>query len=654
MEVTKEFSFSNRNFSPVFNALEEFFSIIGDNFVKKPEWNEVALMIQAMKSICLINEAAYHQFCGPAFISVMKQMVKTYRNIPPNVTDSVTYEKRNAELLISAMEIFQQRASITPEHNMRLYIQHVIYPLLTHNDNLLGKLMELCSKTLEESVKVGQISRQHISAISAFTRHHTNAAMKHPASFLSYSNTVAALIESKLSFEHEFVDIWIPFYLGLGSNEVSMRSKFLDIFETKLPTNIYERLCYLLTYESWQMVNGTTILSIILDLLLRCVKNIDYGKPPLKRSQKPEYFKEGEVVVDPEIVDVEDQAEMSPRVSFPYLMDYCVKEMKNIRNIEDWRKFIPDPCPSGEFKNCKIECNPLKLTTILNNYQKYTISSENSLKKNFPNVVMIIMTLIVNEPELAGKLFIELFTSLWKSLTDFERSIISELYGHFMQMPIFSSASPLSVRPLWQVISRCDPPMKVDHLKMVSNPCGPKNIHYNILSMEKTIKKSVNLTESTSELKSLYTMVDEYDMYPSVWKLLPYSESAWKAFFLFNQSKFDEAFKLAKKSQKEIIEKIGEGIQIIDESNAGLKMDFDSVTELAITAKKEKNDWQYVLEYAEKNKDLPLAVEATFHLAKTVEDWNEIEQHLKVFGSIEDPTLCFKILIYRLSSLVSF
>jgi hypothetical protein len=531
--------------------------------------------------------------------------------IPITPVDLQAAEKRQLEALIMVLEVYIERASVISVETMSLYLKEVITPLVKINESVNVKILELVCKTLEEASKPPHsIKQTHKSIVGALTRYHTQAIMKSSVAINSFISTVAAI--TKVQWDEDSAEIQIPFYLGLTAHshvDGKIRALLLDIYDQKLPKNIFERLCYLLMYESWQLVNISGILPLMVEMLLRCIKDIAFERESPITPAATAAENEDIEMTDPSTI-VEIPAAIIPPISF-----WTTIKSASIRSPSAFEVLdIPDPspCPQGVFTKTNIEFLPKRLKNIVEDYFGVIERSSELFNKKFPEFMCAYLSVVYQEPDLAGKIFVELFSTLWSGFSEIEREFITEIYGQFLQLPIFNSATEKTSKYFWQTIQKCSPPMEIDRTKIAATLSGLKNVHSAVYGLEMGLSKSVNLLGAVTELRQMYRIMNEEDMASETWRLYGFSNHVLSASVLYNQSKFVEASEEVQKAQNDYMQLIKIGEQPVDHVNIGIKNDYDFITNLGVLCLKQLGQWDEVYKHACKTNNTKLASEALF------------------------------------------
>uniref|UniRef100_A0A0N5ASH3 Non-specific serine/threonine protein kinase n=1 Tax=Syphacia muris TaxID=451379 RepID=A0A0N5ASH3_9BILA len=659
---------------------------IVNQFIAKNQAQPVTTIypaINILRTMCGSQPAYVDTVCLSSFLKAIQRLVKDH--IASSTKGENKVVPALAELIIYSLELLRPRVHALSAEARRNIALCILQPLIEKAQ--IDRVLEVVLKMVNELVKTGDEKHPNqgvpllirlTQAFESQNRHKTGSEM-----LLYLLKIVLYVYECPiLRSTDAVVKLSNAFHWGLSVQDEETRNRFFKVFDAQVSRRVYERLYHIVALQNWGDMHDSFWIKHCINLMLFSIieEKKEMDKPyPTKLVNCATFWHSFEAcfrldALPSKMSDVEQNSDV-------FSVDCKTMEMDLSTNVEESSNLSPVVSNARESAQEKIAAAAEVEITDLTN-EEPELTAEALIKKQsellfeasrfrVTDVISSIIELIHSDSELASKVWIKLFTSLWSGLTTYERGSLEAEMMPFLVSGCHISqqnCSCSSLTTFMEAIYRCDPPVKFQPnvVRYVSANHhawhrGIMLLENDILSMPKMLGNEqilelfpsphfVHQLATMDSLKELYEELDEEDQLEALWNRRAYYEGTTNAISLCNQGRYEMALQCVSSLMDSTSERLCSGVEYTNTLTAALYAEYEEWQKIWVKSTRELGRWEDLRDFANSQsvQDLGLLAESSWHIP----EWNLFGECLVQLEGCTPPQLFFDVSLYKAMHLV--
>uniref|UniRef100_A0A0R3RGM5 Non-specific serine/threonine protein kinase n=1 Tax=Elaeophora elaphi TaxID=1147741 RepID=A0A0R3RGM5_9BILA len=620
--------------------------------------------IHLLRTICVIQPAYVDTMCLSSFTKAVQKLVREH-------ISSCTENKGHAltELIIFSLELLRPRIHAIPPEARRNIGQCILTPLIDKSP--FDRVLDVVIRVVDIMVRNGDERQLNqgvpllirlVQTMEAHKRHEKSGdLMKILLETVLYVYETAHLRTSET-----LAKLNSAFHWGLCAQDESLRSRFFKLFDAQVPKNICDRLYHIITSQNWADMQQYFWIKHCINLLLSLV---------IEEQKDKNYTKAQQAV----------------------LLNCCTlwHTFEKILNLETLYRDHPEACNDDDFMSWATDTTeskrddfmetsgtqiltevniPICSTTSTQDLQTTLIVEqqvqlfEMAAKFQITDILPSYLELVHSSDDLASKIWIKLFSSLWSSLQEFKQATLAAEI-----VPFLSSGCHLVQRDLprsavatfLEAVYCCRPAIPIHPSVLTYISMRHHAWHRGLMMLEEEAVKIpafinnpllLQISQPTptnmqlitlNNLILLYSKLSEYDQYQAVWKRRAYFEETSKAIEYYNGGDFIQAEEMLRKSIEAINDRVvapsGTSRQL--DITPALGFELREWHKLWADCERELGEWNALLQFGNTPAvhGLGIVADAAWHL----NDWNLLRVTLTQLEGCTQPDLYYKYYLYK-------
>ncbi|ALC42664.1 Nipped-A [Drosophila busckii] len=654
------------------NDLDVLYSAISkmitDNltfYEKSPQPNASSLFgtLMILKA-CTTNNASYIDRILVQFIRVLNRLTKDHINVntSSNAASSQQTDSHSLalELLVLSLELIKNRIVIMSVEIRKLFIGTILVSLIEKSSEV--KIIKCIIKMLDDWVKNkdGNIAT-HVPSIREksallvklmqFIEKKFVDEVELNVQFLEIINYIyrdELLKQTELTSKLEGA-----FLNGLRFQNPHIRAKFFEILDASMRRRLHDRLLYIICSQAWDTIGSHYWIKQCIELLVLTANTMTQ----IQSSQ--EAFKIPSITSVIPTTVASDQEN-----SFVSFLSSQSESFENVQSVDD-KDDVFDIDLNLEFTSVRKEdCQQILSTrrdTLVELIYKQAEFLEANRNIRTDQILVATSQLCHMDTQLAEKMWLALFPSIWNIFSDDQRLNISKELIPFLSSGTNvnqKDCSPSTLNTFVEGLTKCNPtiyipPNLLAYLGKSHNLWHRAILVLEDLALTNSKRNEINIAEGIppendvqqlnniyDSLSKMYAAMHEEDLWAGLWlKYAHYPET--NIAISYEQMGFFEeaqgAYDLAMTKFKQDL-------------NSGL-INIDINTELLLWEKhwmrcaKELNQWDILLDYAQTNreKNMFLILESSWR----VPDWNLMKNALAKTEQCYSKQYGYKLNLYK-------
>ncbi|EJD75551.1 FAT domain-containing protein [Loa loa] len=620
--------------------------------------------IHLLRTICVIQPAYVDTMCLSSFTKAVQKLVREH-------VSSCTENKGHAltELIIFSLELLRPRIHAIPPEARRNIGQCILTPLIDKTP--FDRVLDIVIRVVDIMVRNGDERQLNqgvpllirlVQTMEAHKRHEKSGDL-----LKTLLETVLYVYETlHLRTSETLAKLNSAFHWGLCSQDESLRSRFFKLFDAQVPKNICDRLYHIITSQNWADMQQHFWIKHCINLFLSLIMD----------EQKDKNCTKAEQIL---------------------LLNCCTlwHTFEEIFDLETLYRNHPETCNNDDFVLCAMDTIESKRDDFVETSGTQTLTEisipicstastqdlqttliveqqvqlfEMAAKFQTTDILPSYLELVHSSNDLASKIWIKLFSSLWSSLQEFTRATLSA-----EMMPFLSSGCHLVQRDLshsavatfLEAIYRCQPPIPIHPSVLMYISMRHHAWHRGLLILEEEAEKIPAFTNNPlllqilqptptnmqlvtlNNLILLYSKLSEFDQYQAIWKRRAYFTETSKAIEYYNEGDFVRAEETLRKSIEAINDRVvapsGTSRQL--DVTPALGFELREWHRLWADCERELGEWNGLLQFGNTPAvySLGIVADAAWHL----NDWNLLRVTLTQLEGCTQPDLYYKYYLYK-------
>ncbi|VDM39812.1 unnamed protein product [Toxocara canis] len=419
--------------------------------------------IHLLRTICSIQPAYIDTVCLQTFMRALQKLVKDH------ITVSSLGENKGhavAELIIYSLELLRPRMHALHSETRRSISQYVLQPLI--DKTIVDRILDVVIKVVDEMVRSGDEKQPNqgvpllIRLMQTFDtqrRHEKGGDM-----LLALLSIVLYVYETPhLRTTETAAKLSMAFHWGLSVSDEGLRKRFFKVFDAQVPRKVYERLYHIVALQNWSDMHQNFWIKHCINLMFSSImeETKDWKTLPMWRTELRNcatLWRTFELSFQLEELYNKNPLTREAEQLFEW-------EIETAESLEDADMVEVEPTlQSAQSEASRLDLLIDKQSQLLTSAARFHIT----------HLLPSFIELVHYDTELASKVWIKLFPSLWSGLTPLERaSLEAEM------MPFLVSASHLpqkegtfsAVSTFLEAVCQCQPGIRFQPnvLKYVSS-----------------------------------------------------------------------------------------------------------------------------------------------------------------------------------------
>ncbi|KAL3994636.1 FAT domain family protein [Acanthocheilonema viteae] len=620
--------------------------------------------IHLLRTICVIQPAYVDTMCLSSFTKAVQKLVREH-------VSSCTENKGHAltELIIFSLELLRPRIHTIPPEARRNIGQCILTPLIDKTP--FDRVLDIVIRVVDIMVRNGDERQLNqgvpllirlVQTMEAHKRHEKSGDL-----LKILLETVLYVYETAhLRTSETLAKLNSAFHWGLCAQDESLRSRFFKLFDAQVPKNICDRLYHIITSQNWADMQQYFWIKHCINLLLSLIMD----------EQKDKSVTGAEQIV---------------------LLNCCTlwRKFEKILDLEILHGDHPEACDDGDFLSWTMDITESKRDDFIETSGTQTLTEVNipicstantqdlqttliveqqvqlfemAAKFQITDILPSYLELVYSSNDLASKIWIKLFSSLWSNLQEFKQAALSA-----EMVPFLSSGCHLVQRDLphsavatfLEAVCRCRPPIPIHPSVLMYISIRHRAWHRGLMILEDEAAKIPAFTNNLfliqisqpaltnmqmttlNNLILLYSKLSEFDQYQAIWKRRAYFEETSKAIEYYNEGDFVRAEKTLRESIETINDRMvapcGTSRQL--DITPALGFELREWHRLWADCERELGEWDALLHFGNTPAvyGLGIVADAAWHL----NDWNLLRVTLTQLEGCTQPDLYYKYYLYK-------
>uniref|UniRef100_A0A915BXE0 FAT domain-containing protein n=2 Tax=Parascaris univalens TaxID=6257 RepID=A0A915BXE0_PARUN len=619
--------------------------------------------IHLLRTICSIQPAYVDTVCLQTFMRALQKLVKDH------ITVSSLGENKGhavAELIIYSLELLRPRMRDLHSETRRTISQYVLQPLI--DKTMVDRILDVVIKVVDEMVTSGDEKQPNqgvpllirlMQTFEAQRRHEKGGEM-----LLALLGIVLYVYETPhLRTTETAAKLSTAFHWGLSVSDEGLRKRFFKVFDAQVPRKVYERLYHIVALQNWSDMHQSFWIKHCITLMFSSImeetkdwKTILAWRTELKNCAT--FWRTFEISF--QLEELEDRNPLIEEGEELFEWDVEIAEQQEDVEMTD----TESSTQSAQSEASRLDSLIDKQNQLLTSAARFHITH---LLPSFTELVHY-------DTELASKVWIKLFPSLWSGLTHLERaSLETEM------MPFLVSASHLpqkeciysAVSTFLEAVCQCRPGIRFQSNVLKYMSSTHRAWHRGLMLLERealTVPRLVSspaflelrapqlVSEQLAVLDSLsemYSDLAEWDQHETIWQRRAYFEQTSKAISLMNQGDYVKAVEYLESLMDSVIERLtnlkpGDTLTSI---TPALYMETREWEKNWVKIMRELNAWDAIRDYANSQsvQDLDVLADASWHIP----DWALMKECVAQISGSTAPASYFKAQLYKAMLMVT-
>uniref|UniRef100_A0A670YBT6 Transformation/transcription domain associated protein n=1 Tax=Pseudonaja textilis TaxID=8673 RepID=A0A670YBT6_PSETE len=618
--------------------------------------------LMILKSACS-NNPSYIDRLISVFMRSLQKMVREHLN---QQAQSGTVEANTAgtsELVMLSLDLVKTRLAMMSMEMRKNFIQGILTSLIEKSSD--AKILRAVVKIVEEWVKnsssmaANQIPTLREKSI-LLVKMMTYIEKRFPddlelnAQFLDLVNYVYR--DENLSGSELTAKLEPAFLSGLRCTQPLIRAKFFEVFDSSMKRRVYERLLYITCSQNWEAMGNHFWIKQCIELLLAvCERNTTIGTSC-----------QGATL--PSITNVINLADSHDRAAFA-MVTHIKQEPHERENSESKEEEVEidielapgDQTSTPKTKELSEKDIGNQLHMLTNRHDKF-LDSLREVKTGA--LLSAFVQLCHISTPLAEKTWIQLFSRLWKILSDRQQHALAGEISPFLcsgSHQVQRDCQPSALNCFVEAMSQCVPPTPIrpcvlKYLGKTHNLWFRSTLMLEHQAFEKGLslqikpkqtsefyeQESITLPqqEILDSLAELYCLLQEEDMWAGLWqKRCKFPETATAiayeqhGFFEQAQETYEKAMEKAKKEHER------------NNASPAIFPEYQLWEDHWIRCSKELNQWEALTEYGQSKGHInPYLV---LECAWRVSNWTAMKEALVQVELSCPKEMAWKVNMYR-------
>ncbi|XP_015681343.1 transformation/transcription domain-associated protein, partial [Protobothrops mucrosquamatus] len=618
--------------------------------------------LMILKSACS-NNPSYIDRLISVFMRSLQKMVREHLNQQAQAGTVEANTAGTSELVMLSLDLVKTRLAMMSMEMRKNFIQGILTSLIEKSSD--AKILRAVVKIVEEWVKnsssmaANQIPTLREKSI-LLVKMMTYIEKRFPedlelnAQFLDLVNYVYR--DENLSGSELTAKLEPAFLSGLRCTQPLIRAKFFEVFDNSMKRRVYERLLYVTCSQNWEAMGNHFWIKQCIELLLAvCERNTTIGTSC-----------QGATL--PSITNVINLADSHDRAAFA-MVTHVKQEPRERENSESKEEDVEidielapgDQTSTPKTKELSEKDIGNQLHMLTNRHDKF-LDSLREVKTGA--LLSAFVQLCHISTPLAEKTWIQLFSRLWKILSDRQQHALAGEISPFLcsgSHQVQRDCQPSALNCFVEAMSQCVPPIPIrpcvlKYLGKTHNLWFRSTLMLEHQAFEKGLSLQIKPKQTTEfyeqesitlpqqeildSLAELYCLLQEEDMWAGLWqKRCKFPETATAiayeqhGFFEQAQETYEKAMEKAKKEHER------------NNASPAIFPEYQLWEDHWIRCSKELNQWEALTEYGQSKGHInPYLV---LECAWRVSNWTAMKEALVQVELSCPKEMAWKVNMYR-------
>uniref|UniRef100_A0A8C3CL18 Transformation/transcription domain associated protein n=1 Tax=Cairina moschata TaxID=8855 RepID=A0A8C3CL18_CAIMO len=568
-----------------------------------------------------------------------------------------------SELVMLSLDLVKTRLAVMSMEMRKNFIQAILTSLIEKSTD--AKILRAVVKIVEEWVKNNSpmaanqtptLREKSILLVKMMTyiEKRFPEDLELNAQFLDLVNYVYR--DENLSGSELTAKLEPAFLSGLRCAQPLIRAKFFEVFDNSMKRRVYERLLYVTCSQNWEAMGNHFWIKQCIELLLAvCEKNTTIGTSC-----------QGAML--PSITNVINLADSHDRAAFA-MVTHVKQEPRERENSESKEEDVEidielapgDQTSTPKTKELSEKDIGNQLHMLTNRHDKF-LDSLREVKTGA--LLSAFVQLCHISTPLAEKTWIQLFSRLWKILSDRQQHALAGEISPFLcsgSHQVQRDCQPSALNCFVEAMSQCVPPIPIrpcvlKYLGKTHNLWFRSTLMLEHQAFEKGLSLQIKPKQTTEfyeqesitppqqeildSLAELYSLLQEEDMWAGLWqKRCKFPETATAiayeqhGFFEQAQETYEKAMEKAKKEHER------------NNASPSIFPEYQLWEDHWIRCSKELNQWEPLTEYGQSKGHInPYLV---LECAWRVSNWTAMKEALVQVELSCPKEMAWKVNMYR-------
>uniref|UniRef100_A0A8C3CIZ1 Transformation/transcription domain associated protein n=1 Tax=Cairina moschata TaxID=8855 RepID=A0A8C3CIZ1_CAIMO len=618
--------------------------------------------LMILKSACS-NNPSYIDRLISVFMRSLQKMVREHLNPQATAGTAEANTAGTSELVMLSLDLVKTRLAVMSMEMRKNFIQAILTSLIEKSTD--AKILRAVVKIVEEWVKNNSpmaanqtptLREKSILLVKMMTyiEKRFPEDLELNAQFLDLVNYVYR--DENLSGSELTAKLEPAFLSGLRCAQPLIRAKFFEVFDNSMKRRVYERLLYVTCSQNWEAMGNHFWIKQCIELLLAvCEKNTTIGTSC-----------QGAML--PSITNVINLADSHDRAAFA-MVTHVKQEPRERENSESKEEDVEidielapgDQTSTPKTKELSEKDIGNQLHMLTNRHDKF-LDSLREVKTGA--LLSAFVQLCHISTPLAEKTWIQLFSRLWKILSDRQQHALAGEISPFLcsgSHQVQRDCQPSALNCFVEAMSQCVPPIPIrpcvlKYLGKTHNLWFRSTLMLEHQAFEKGLSLQIKPKQTTEfyeqesitppqqeildSLAELYSLLQEEDMWAGLWqKRCKFPETATAiayeqhGFFEQAQETYEKAMEKAKKEHER------------NNASPSIFPEYQLWEDHWIRCSKELNQWEPLTEYGQSKGHInPYLV---LECAWRVSNWTAMKEALVQVELSCPKEMAWKVNMYR-------
>ncbi|NXW13039.1 TRRAP protein, partial [Circaetus pectoralis] len=618
--------------------------------------------LMILKSACS-NNPSYIDRLISVFMRSLQKMVREHLNPQTTAGTAEANTAGTSELVMLSLDLVKTRLAVMSMEMRKNFIQAILTSLIEKSTD--AKILRAVVKIVEEWVKNNSpmaanqtptLREKSILLVKMMTyiEKRFPEDLELNAQFLDLVNYVYR--DENLSGSELTAKLEPAFLSGLRCAQPLIRAKFFEVFDNSMKRRVYERLLYVTCSQNWEAMGNHFWIKQCIELLLAvCERNTTIGTSC-----------QGAML--PSITNVINLADSHDRAAFA-MVTHVKQEPRERENSESKEEDVEidielapgDQTSTPKTKELSEKDIGNQLHMLTNRHDKF-LDSLREVKTGA--LLSAFVQLCHISTPLAEKTWIQLFSRLWKILSDRQQHALAGEISPFLcsgSHQVQRDCQPSALNCFVEAMSQCVPPIPIrpcvlKYLGKTHNLWFRSTLMLEHQAFEKGLSLQIKPKQTTEfyeqesitppqqeildSLAELYSLLQEEDMWAGLWqKRCKFPETATAiayeqhGFFEQAQETYEKAMEKAKKEHER------------NNASPSIFPEYQLWEDHWIRCSKELNQWEPLTEYGQSKGHInPYLV---LECAWRVSNWTAMKEALVQVELSCPKEMAWKVNMYR-------
>ncbi|KAH0631953.1 hypothetical protein JD844_019873 [Phrynosoma platyrhinos] len=496
--------------------------------------------LMILKSACS-NNPSYIDRLISVFMRSLQKMVREHLNQQSQAGTAEANTAGTSELVMLSLDLVKTRLAVMSMEMRKNFIQAILTSLIEKSND--AKILRAVVKIVEEWVKNNSslaanqtptLREKSILLVKMMTyiEKRFPEDLELNAQFLDLVNYVYR--DESLSGSELTAKLEPAFLSGLRCAQPLIRAKFFEVFDNSMKRRVYERLLYITCSQNWEAMGNHFWIKQCIELLLAvCERNTTIGTSC-----------QGAML--PSITNVINLADSHDRAAFA-MVTHVKQEPRERENSESKEEDVEidielapgDQTSTPKTKELSEKDIGNQLHMLTNRHDKF-LDSLREVKTGA--LLSAFVQLCHISTPLAEKTWIQLFSRLWKILTDRQQHALAGEISPFLcsgSHQVQRDCQPSALNCFVEAMSQCVPPIPIrpcvlKYLGKTHNLWFRSTLMLEHQAFEKGLSLQIKPKQTTEfyeqesitppqqeildSLAELYSLLQEEDMWAGLWQ----------------------------------------------------------------------------------------------------------------------------------------